>query len=330
MKAVLIRTVDDLTAIEPQWWSLWARSESATPFQSPAWLLPWWHAFSPGAVCTVAVLDGDHLVGLAPFYLESSTKGRRLLPIGISVSDFHDILQEGDRADVANLIRDCLMREDWNTWEISELAPGAAALLMDATVDFRVATHIQSATPILSLDQDISRSVPSRKLRKLRMARHRANRREGFSIYSSDASSLLSDFSTLVRLHSARWHNQDGTGVLTDRRVVDFHRAALPALFGRGLVEFYTLSLDGRAAGCYYGLSQGARRYAYLGGFDPAYAFESPGTLLIGHAIEQAARNGAREFNFLRGREAYKYEWGAIDRWNCKRTFERVSNCVYA
>lgn len=47
------------------------------------------------------------------------------------------------------------------------------------------------------------------------------------------------------------------------------------------------------------------RAYACLGGFDPAEAFVSPGILLIGHAIEEAARKGAREFHFLRGREAY-------------------------
>jgi CelD/BcsL family acetyltransferase involved in cellulose biosynthesis len=42
--------------------------------------------------------------------------------------------------------------------------------------------------------------------------------------------------------------------------------------------------------------------------------------ILIGHAIEEAAREGARDFDFLRGQEAYKYEWGAQDRWNCRRS----------
>jgi CelD/BcsL family acetyltransferase involved in cellulose biosynthesis len=36
--------------------------------------------------------------------------------------------------------------------------------------------------------------------------------------------------------------------------------------------------------------------------------------LLIGHAIEQAITEGAEEFDFLRGREAYKNAWGAADR----------------
>ncbi|RVA71657.1 glycosyl transferase, partial [Mesorhizobium sp. M7A.F.Ca.US.006.04.2.1] len=47
-------------ALTPHWWKLWQQSPSATPFQSPAWLVPWWHAFAPGELATVANgKDGD-------------------------------------------------------------------------------------------------------------------------------------------------------------------------------------------------------------------------------------------------------------------------------
>jgi CelD/BcsL family acetyltransferase involved in cellulose biosynthesis len=35
---------------------------------------------------------------------------------------------------------------------------------------------------------------------------------------------------------------------------------------------------------------------------------------MIGHAVREAVRDGVREFHFLRGREPYKYAWGAVDR----------------
>jgi CelD/BcsL family acetyltransferase involved in cellulose biosynthesis len=89
-------------------------------------------------------------------------------------------------------------------------------------------------------------------------------------------------------------------------------------------VRFYVLHLAGTVAAIYYGFIHGDRAYAYLGGFDPAFAFESPGTVLLDHAIREAAREGAREFHFLRGREAYKYQWGAADRWNSYRSFRRT------
>ena len=94
-----IRDAATLVALEPEWWQLWQRAASSTPFQSPAWLLPWWKAFAPGELCVLAGRQGDRLVALAAFYLEIGPWGRRLLPIGVSISDYHDILLDCERID---------------------------------------------------------------------------------------------------------------------------------------------------------------------------------------------------------------------------------------
>ena len=56
--------------------------------------------------------------------------------------------------------------------------------------------------------------------------------------------------------------------------------------------------------------------YFYLNGYDVGQAFVSPGTLLVGAMLEEAAAEGRAEAHFLRGREGYKYAWGAVDRMN--------------
>ena len=53
--------------------------------------------------------------------------------------------------------------------------------------------------------------------------------------------------------------------------------------------------------------------YYYLQGFDPEFAWYSPGTQIIAAVIEDALREGKLELDFLRGSEAYKYSWGAHD-----------------
>jgi CelD/BcsL family acetyltransferase involved in cellulose biosynthesis len=50
----------------------------------------------------------------------------------------------------------------------------------------------------------------------------------------------------------------------------------------------------------------------------------SAGTQIVAHAIEEAAREGATEFHFLRGGEAYKYAWG-VDRPNTALSWRRQS-----
>ena len=111
--------------------------------------------------------------------------------------------------------------------------------------------------------------------------------------------------------------------MLADHRVQEAHRQALPALAARGITRCYLIRIGDEIAAAYYGFVHGRRAYAYLGGFDPTFSEESPGSILTGHAIAEALREGAAEFDFLRGREAYKYSWGAADRWNRQRSFRR-------
>jgi CelD/BcsL family acetyltransferase involved in cellulose biosynthesis len=51
----------------------------------------------------------------------------------------------------------------------------------------------------------------------------------------------------------------------------------------------------------------------YLCTFDARWSRYSPGLLTIAGAMGHAANSGAQHFHFLRGREAYKYELGAVD-----------------
>jgi CelD/BcsL family acetyltransferase involved in cellulose biosynthesis len=63
-----------------------------------------------------------------------------------------------------------------------------------------------------------------------------------------------------------------------------------------------------------YGFLDHGRFLFYLSGFDPRIARLSPGRLLIARALDRVRDEGAFELDFLRGREPYKYEWGAVDR----------------
>ncbi len=48
-------TTADLDRLRPEWEALWAADPSATPFQHPAWLIPWWRHVAEGDLWTLAV-----------------------------------------------------------------------------------------------------------------------------------------------------------------------------------------------------------------------------------------------------------------------------------
>lgn len=111
--------------------------------------------------------------------------------------------------------------------------------------------------------------------------------------------------------------------MLGNRAVRALHEAAAPAFWRAGVLRLYTLSISGVPAAVYYGFVHRGRAYGYQAGWNPDFAYQSPGTVVIAHAIEEAVREGAGEFDFLRGGEAYKYAWGAKDRRNRHRRFRR-------
>ena len=91
--------------------------------------------------------------------------------------------------------------------------------------------------------------------------------------------------------------------MLADPAIREFHRAAAPLLLSAGLLRLHALRLDERIVAVVYALFAKGRAYSYLSGFDPELAYYSPSTFLLGHAIERAAAEGAREMHFLRGGE---------------------------
>ena len=54
--------------------------------------------------------------------------------------------------------------------------------------------------------------------------------------------------------------------------------------------------------------------YFYNAGMDPEARDLSPGIVGTATYLRDRLERGDRRFDFLRGNEAYKYEWGASDR----------------
>lgn len=324
LRIEMIADAERLFVVEPAWWDLFARCPNATPFRSPAWLLPWWQTFASGPLRTVAAWRGSNLVALAPLYLERDSG--RLLPLGIGLSDDLDMLVGPDAGrDIGADILVALSHDpDWGLISLEELDSDAAALSWLVPSGWTDDVAAQSRCPALVWGDapDIGALVPPGKLRKLRMARHRAERR-GASIELATPETALDHLEALFRLHAARWESRGEAGVLADLAVQAFHRAATPRLAAADLLQATLLRIEGQVAGVFHGLRRGRTLFAYLGGFDPAFAFESPGTILMGDALDTMLAGGAGMLNLLRGAEPYKYEWGAVDRINSRRALRR-------
>lgn len=295
-----------LAALWPAWEQLWRRAARPCPFTAPAWLRPWWRSFGTGRPLVVALDGAAGLAGLLPLY----RLGDKLLPMGVGLSDYFDALLSPDAPpDTAGRMLAAALAAAGVRCDLPDLPADAVLRGAAAPAGWRAESWDGPDCPVLPLAP--APAIPRSMRRDLRQARHRAQRAGGAQYAEANARDWPELLAALVELHTARWRGRGETGVLDDPVVQAFHRAAAPALLQAGMLRLAAVRLRGRIAGVVHALLAPDRLHFYLGGFDPDCAHESPGTLLIGHLLEQAAEEGRTEAHFLRGEEAYKYDWGA-------------------
>ena len=324
----IIRDIAGLEKLVPEWWALWLKNPHSTVFQTPAWILPFWQAFAPGSLCSIAICIGEQLAGLAPLYLEQGALGTRLLPIGIGLSDYCDVLLDPELASAtaAKMAEALAAIEEWEICEFAELHSAAFAMQIPVPQGSSAELRDGSIAPVLEIPPGANMLwdvIPGKKGQNVRRAFSAIDKRGEARFSAATAEDAQDWLSDLIRLHSARWFSRGEPGVFADPRVGQFHSLALPQLFSHDLARIYRLTIGNRVVGLYYGYLDRGRAFAYSTGFDPALPECSPGTLVLAHAITEAMRSGVREFHFLRGDEAYKFVWGAAARQNRYRLFLR-------
>ena len=127
-------------------------------------------------------------------------------------------------------------------------------------------------------------------------------------------SELQQGLDDLFRLHGKRWRARGQTGVLVLPRRQKFQRALCRDLLALGWLRLWTLRCDGRAVGSLLFYFYNGRYSYFIGGFDPELSQWNIGTCLFAQVIKHAIGEGARDLDFLKGEETYKYRLGATNR----------------
>src|SRR4030067_350877 len=95
-----------------------------------------------------------------------------------------------------------------------------------------------------------------------------------------------------------------------DDRMEGFFREVAEGFLSAQRLRLAFLSGDGEDLASAFQIEWNGALLLYNSGFDPRYREASPGMVLLARCIEDGIRNGVREYDFLRGRERYKYDPG--------------------
>ncbi len=300
---------------DKRWNALVEASRLPSVFLTWQWQTAWMEAFGGGRPPELlAALDGDDLVGLLP--LHEPEPGRRRIVGGVDVSDYLDLLcAAGREADVwAALL--AARSGDAATWDLHGVraaSPTVALLPALAPAHGLTATcQVEERCPVLELpdtwDGYLERLTGKhrhelrRKMRRLERELPGAAPRAHAAAEGWDAA--LTAFLALHR------QSKVGKARFMDERMERFFRVATLALAEAGWARLWFLEHDGGPVAAFLCLEFAGAVGLYNSGFDPAHARLAPGLVLLAHVIRDAIERGIPVFDFLRGEEPYKADFG--------------------
>lgn len=312
-----------------RWEALADADPAATLFHRPRYLAAWNEVFGTSlAVRVHEVVEGGRTVGIVP--AATTLAGSPTGPIalraflgGDEVTDYlGPVSAPDDRRLVARAIaEDLAVDGTWHEFVMAGLATdsGWPAALAEAardqglTVIDEVADGVCPRVDLADGHEAHLERLPGR-LRQELVRKSRKLVRDagdievvevvadeahaGIDAFLAQASESLPEKASFFgRDDIVRWFH-----ALTDEfaadRVLRIHRLDVG-----GIIGAMTVSLVHRGE---WGL--------YNSSFDPALGALAPGFVLVGRLIEVAADEGLEVFDLLRGDEAYKYRFGAVDR----------------
>ena len=326
LEVARIGDIASLEQLAPEWNALVERDPRATPFSRPEWLIPWRREFSGGELHCLAMRADGRLVGLLPMFLHEWEGRRQSTLLGNGITDYLDLISDPPfAAECARAVYEYLeaIRSEWDLCDWQDL-PYDSPLIDNAPSWLRPSTQPSTPCTRASLPRDAAEfesGLPHGLRRTIRIATRRLER-EGelrFETHRAPTSELLSQ---LLQLHQTRWCTKGGPDSMYDQPGPQrFLLKSARAFTSSGKLRLFVLRWRDEIHAAILALADRERMWGYLTGMNPEIARFSPGSLLLHYAMKQAIDEGAISWEFLRGLEAYKFQWGA-------REIQKVRLCL--
>jgi CelD/BcsL family acetyltransferase involved in cellulose biosynthesis len=304
------------TAGAAAWGDLHARSRLRAPFSGWTWQTAWVRAFAADRrleVWRVAEDDGA-LVALLPLVAVDATTS--LLVGGADVSDYLDLLCVSGREEeawAALLAARGGAGPAWELHAVPEASPTLGALpRLAAAAGLVVEVAVEERCPVLALPPSWDRYLAglsgkhrhelTRKMRRLE--REAPDARVTVATTPEEIARRFDDFLALHRRSRA------GKARFMDERMEGFFRGVIGALAAAAGARLWFLDADAGPLAAFVTLEWDGTVGLYNSGFDPERAALSPGLVLLAHVVRDAIERGKLRFDFLRGEERYKYDFG--------------------
>ncbi|SRR4051812_2352154 len=313
----VVSTARDFCALANEWEQLNAQGRTTSVFNTWTWHFAWWeqHGSPRGLKILVARRDGV-ASGIVPLHVAKGGAlgwGLRVLRLLGTQGERNPynvapLFERGAEPATARVLAQALLA--MRGYDVLQLADTDASVplamaLAHAAQDAGLRHEIERAKRLVHLELPPSWNAYLRLLSAEQRARlrHRRHALLGahptrFFVWHTGIDAMLD---TLARLR--RMRSSDGMAPQPS-----LQRATMSEALQEGRLRLYCLQIDGRVAAVACAIRLRERVVVMQTEYDPRYAPWHPVSVLLQYAIEHAIDEGAKGFDFLRGRQDYDDE----------------------
>ena len=315
--------VDLICGIADEWRELCAGGTGDQPFFRPEWIAAFVKAFAPaGTLLLITIREEGHLRAVLPLLEE------RLRFFGIPFSRIRsaahpdyscrfDIIRDAGRdgGEVIAAVWKCLRAlPDWDVVEFSNIPAGGAVerLLGLAQEDrYRVWQQEVALSPYIVLTPpggkpDFPRFVRSANLKSKLRRRWRKLQEVGPGLLRRIEHADAEVLERFYALERSGWKGKSGTAIACIPGVKRFYDLVAADASRFSYFSLYFLEISGKAIAAHFGLTLAGRYFPLKVAYDESYGAYSPGHLLVGLVLQEAAERGLQECECLGDSEDWK------------------------
>ncbi|MFC1661146.1 GNAT family N-acetyltransferase [Gemmatimonadota bacterium] len=316
---------DELAACAEAWETLADRA-GGDLFQTYEWVSTWLDVFwRDRPIRVLLVRDRGDLVGLAPFLNDKEGEalcGNSLaLPIHPQIRRT-DILAASDHDRIAEAILS-FFHEHVGRVNLSMLVPRDSAMLSALSqVAERggggTVVRPETVSPLVRFDGDWDtylQSRPRRVRKELKRKMRRAEKTGGVEwTVAKGPDEVDAAVAAVFQVEEHSWKESQGESISDNQDLREFFFRFARVAADRGWLRIHLLHLDGEPIAYIYGVVRGGHYYALKTSYDQKHRDLSPGIVLFGHALQDAASQGYGTFEFLGEDQRWKHEL-ATESW---------------
>ncbi|HDZ27177.1 hypothetical protein LCGC14_1398830 [marine sediment metagenome] len=321
MKVERIRDPESLEELKDSWNELLVSSEQNCIFLTHEWISSWWKCFSEDNSLEILIFKDQEgsLAGIAPFLIENKTL--RFIA-SQEVSDYCDVITHKEtREEFYQNLLSYLKKNysDVGKIELMNLKASSPTLSFLPGLapeygysSFYTETEVAPLLELPSSYEDYMKGLSKKNRHELQRKLKRIESLEGVKITKvTDTRELQPSLGKFIALHKEGSPSKER--FWKKKGMSDFFQEVASRLALQKWVELNLLFYEDRIMAALLNFSYADTIYFYNVSFNKDFARYSPGLFLFNHCIKQAIQEGKRKADFLRGREKYKYYFGAED-----------------